>query len=106
MPENKAKRARAPIGFLDLRTAVGSVRRRLYSSVVPTWVLEAAEANLSGDTSVVRSNNRQKPDNNEDRQGIVFIIQDSSPGIKGSCIIRLFAIRFARTRMHARARNH
>jgi hypothetical protein len=75
MPENKAKRARAPIGFLDLRAAVGSVRRRLYSSVVPTWVLEAAEANLSGGTSVVRSNNQQKPDNNEDRQGIVFIIQ-------------------------------
>jgi hypothetical protein len=75
MPENKAKRARAPIGFLDLRAAVESVRRRLYSYGVPIWVLEAAEANLSGRTSVVRSNNQQNPDNNEGRQGIVFIIQ-------------------------------
>jgi hypothetical protein len=75
MPENKAKRAKAPIGFLDLRAAVTSVRRRLYSSGIPTWVLEAAEANLSRSDSVVRSNNQQKPGNNEDPQGIVSIIQ-------------------------------
>ena len=40
MPENKVKRARAPIGFLDLRAAVESVRRRLYSYGVPIWVLK------------------------------------------------------------------
>jgi hypothetical protein len=75
MPEDKAKRTKVPTGFLDLRAAVTSVRRRLYASGIPTWVLEAAEDNLSGANSAVRSNNQQTPGSNEHPQAMAFIVQ-------------------------------
>ena len=75
MSEDKAQRAKAPMGFLDLRAAVASVRRRLYSSGVPAWLLEAARANLSRADSVVRSDNQQKPSSNEHPRAITFIIR-------------------------------
>jgi hypothetical protein len=74
MLKNETNHAKAPIGFLDLRAAVKSVRRRLYACGIPTWVLEGAEANLSGADSVLRPKDQQKS-GNEAPQGIVFIIQ-------------------------------
>src|SRR5262249_46985986 len=37
---------KAPLGFIDLRHAIGSMRGRMYLSGVPAWVLKAAEEHV------------------------------------------------------------
>jgi hypothetical protein len=47
MPVPSSNRNVAPIGYLELRAAIASVRRRMFTSEIPVWLIEAARANLA-----------------------------------------------------------
>src|SRR5215471_13168972 len=47
MPAPSLNRNIAPSGYLELRAAIASVRRRMFTSEIPAWLIEAAKANLA-----------------------------------------------------------
>jgi hypothetical protein len=60
MPVSSSHRNIAPVGYLDLRAAIASVRRRMFTSEIPASLIEAARTNVADAANLPARNVRPR----------------------------------------------